>query len=100
MAMEIALLAKELEFTAYLFAHLNAPKTGEPHERGGEVLSTRFTGSRAMMRACHLMIGLEGNKDPELPDRERNVRKLKIREYRKLSAKGVVKLFCEKRKAR
>src|SRR3546814_15551136 len=57
MAMEIALLAKELDFTAYLFDHLNAPKTGEPHERGGEVLSIQFTDSRAMMRACHMMNG-------------------------------------------
>jgi twinkle protein len=100
MAMEIALLAKELDFTAYLFAHLNAPKTGEPHERGGEVLSTQFTGSRAMMRACHLMIGLEGNKDPELPDHERNVRKLKVLEDRNLGATGIVKLFYDNRTGR
>lgn len=100
MAMEIALLAKELDFTAYLFAHLNAPKTGEPHERGGEVLSTQFTGSRAMMRACHLMIGLEGNKDPELPDAERNIRKLKVLEDRNLGATGIVKLFYDNRTGR
>lgn len=100
MAMEIALLAKELDFTAYLFAHLNAPKTGEPHERGGEVLSTQFTGSRAMMRACHLMIGLEGNKDPELPDSERNVRKLKVLEDRNLGATGIVKLFYDNKTGR
>lgn len=100
MAMEIALLAKELDFTAYLFAHLNAPKNGEPHERGGEVLSTQFTGSRAMMRACHLMIGLEGNKDPELPDHERNVRKLKVLEDRNLGATGIVKLFYDNKTGR
>lgn len=100
MAMEIALMAKELDFTCYLFCHLNAPKTGEPHERGGEVLSTQFTGSRAMMRACHLMIGIEGNKDPELPDHERNVRKLKVLEDRNLGATGVVKLFYDNRTGR
>ena len=37
-----------------------------PHEMGGSVLSSQFAGSRAMMQACNLMIGLHGNKDPNL----------------------------------
>jgi twinkle protein len=43
-----------------------------------------------------MMIGLEGNKDPELPDEERNIRKLKILEDRNLGASGVVKLFWDR----
>lgn len=95
-AAELAAMAKELQFTSYIFCHLKAPTNGLPHERGGEVLSTQFTGSRAMMRSCHMMIGLEGNKDPELPDEERNIRKLKILEDRNLGASGVVKLFWDR----
>ena len=49
-----------------------------------------------MMRSCHMMAALEGNKDPELPDEERNVRKLKILEDRNLGASGVVKLFWDR----
>ena len=49
-AAELAAMAKDLGFTAYIFCHLKAPANGAPHERGGEVLSTQFTGSRAMMR--------------------------------------------------
>ncbi|WP_176251365.1 DnaB-like helicase C-terminal domain-containing protein [Sulfitobacter sp. HGT1] len=49
-ASEIATMAKELDFTAYLFCHLNAPQSGLPHERGGAVQSQQFSGSRAMMR--------------------------------------------------
>lgn len=92
-AAELAAMAKDLGFTSYIFCHLKAPQNGLPHERGGEVLSTQFTGSRAMMRSCHMMVGLEGNKDPELPPEERNIRKLKILEDRNLGASGVVKLY-------
>ena len=92
-AAELAAMAKDLQFTSYIFCHLKAPTAGTPHERGGEVFSTQFTGSRAMMRSCHMMIGMEGNKDPELPDIERNIRKLKILEDRNLGVSGVVKLY-------
>ena len=63
MTAELSAMAKDMDFTAYIFCHLKAPD-GTPHERGGEVLSTQFAGSRAMMRSCNYMIGLEGNKDP------------------------------------
>ena len=35
-----------------------------------------------MMRSCNLMIGLEGNKDPDLPEEVRNLRQLTILEDR------------------
>ena len=35
-----------------------------------------------MMRSCHLMIGLEGNKDPLLDEENRNTRWLSILEDR------------------
>lgn len=92
---ELASMAKDLNFTSYIFCHLKAPETGPSHERGGQVLSTQFTGSRAMMRSCHLMIGLEGNKDPDLAVEERNIRKLKVLEDRNFGATGVVKLYWD-----
>lgn len=94
-AAELAAMAKDLSFTSYIFCHLKAPDGGPPHERGGQVLSTQFTGSRAMMRSCHLMIGLEGNKDPELSIEERNVRKLKILEDRQFGSTGIIKLYWD-----
>lgn len=93
-AAELASMAKDLDFTSYIFCHLKAPD-GIPHERGGEVLSTQFTGSRAMMRSCHLMVGLEGNKNPDLPVEERNIRKLKILEDRNFGSTGVIKLYWD-----
>lgn len=95
MAAELSSMSKDHDFTAYLFCHLKAPDSGPPHERGGEVLSTQFTGSRAMMRSCNMMVGLEGNKDPNLPEIERNMRRLKILEDRNLGVSGYVDMYWD-----
>lgn len=95
MSQELSSMAKDLDFTAYIFCHLKAPTVGEPHERGGEVLSTQFTGSRGMMRSCHMMVGMSGNKDPELPMDERNIRKLTVLEERSFGAVGTVNLYWD-----
>lgn len=50
MSAEFSAMSKDMQFTGYVFCHLKAPTSGLPHERGGQVLSTQFTGSRAMMR--------------------------------------------------
>lgn len=69
---DIAEMVHSLDITIYGFSHLNPPKTGEPHERGGRVHESQFTGSRGLMRFGDYMMGIERNKDPELPDKERN----------------------------
>lgn len=91
-ASEIASMAMELDFTAYLFCHLNAPQGGPPHERGGKVQSVQFSGSRAMMRFCHQMWGLEGNKDPDLDKLVRNQRDLVLLEDRMFGETARIKL--------
>lgn len=93
---EISAMAKDHKFTAYLFCHLKAPdRASDPHERGGKVLSTQFAGSRAMMRSCNYMIGMRGNKDPELPLEERNMRYLEMLEDREFGASGVIPLYWD-----
>lgn len=94
-AAELSQMAKDMDFTAYIFCHLKAPD-GQPHERGGPVLSTQFAGSRAMMRSCNYMIGLEGNKDPDLPIESRNYRQLKILEDREFGASATVGLYWDR----
>jgi twinkle protein len=94
-AAELSALAKDLDFTAYIFCHLKAPD-GIPHERGGQVFSTQFAGSRAMMRSCNYMIGIEGNKDPDLPIEERNVRTLKLLEDREFGMTANVPLYWDR----
>ncbi len=93
LAVQVSILAKDLNITVFLFCHLKAPESGPPHERGGKIFSNQFAGSRAMMRSCNLMLGLEGNKDPDLDEEERNLRRLVILEDREFGATGYVPLF-------
>lgn len=92
-AQDFSALAMDLNFSAHIFCHLKAPTSGEPHERGGEVLSSQFAGSRAMMRSCNYMIGLQGNKHPDLSEEERNCRDLVILEDREFGVSGKVPLY-------
>lgn len=111
-AQELAAMALDLEVVVFVFCHLKAPEgniskdarlkkyeKGEyvklgncPHEFGGDVISAQFAGSRAMMRSCNLMIGLEGNKDPELDEDVRNLRYLTILEDREFGNAATVGL--------
>ena len=75
-AQELSAMALDLNVVIFIFCHLRNPDSGPPHERGGEVLSSQFAGSRAMARSCNLMLGLEGNRDPNLAPEERNLRTL------------------------
>ncbi len=69
---ELDQMAKDLGFTYFCFCHLNNPQTGPEHNRGGRVLTSQFTGSRAMGRATTYVLGIERNKDPELSEEEQN----------------------------
>lgn len=92
-AQELAAMAMDLDIIAHIFCHLKAPDGGPSHERGGQVQSFQFAGSRAMMRSCHTMIGIEGNKDPDLSEEERNVRTLVLLEDRMTGNSGKVPLW-------
>jgi twinkle protein len=94
-AQDLAAIAKDLDIVVFIFCHLKAPETGLPHERGGKIFSHQFSGSRAMMRSCNYMYGLEGNKDENLPIEERNMRKLVVLEDREYGEVGVVNLYWD-----
>lgn len=92
-AQDLASISLDFQLICWIFCHLKAPESGEPHERGGKVQSYQFAGSRAMMRSCNMMIGLEGNKDPDLPIATRNKRRLVLLEDREFGSTGVVPIF-------
>lgn len=96
-AHELAALARDLNLHVFVFCHLKSPESGDPHERGGKVLSSQFAGSRAMMRSAQLMIGLEGNRDPDLDPEQRNMRKLVILEDREFGNVGIINLYWDAR---
>lgn len=94
-AQELASMALDLDIVIFIFCHLKSPESGDPHERGGKVYSHQFAGSRAMMRSCNLMLGLEGNKDPDRAPEERNVRRLVVLEDREFGATGYINLYWD-----
>jgi twinkle protein len=95
-AQELAAMALDLDVVIFIFCHLRNPDQGVPHDRGGKVLTGQFAGSRAMGRSCNYMIGIEGNKDPELNDEDRNQRKLVLLDDREFGEVGEVPLFWNK----
>lgn len=116
-AQDLAAMAKDLDVVIFIFCHLKAPEGNIskdvrlkkydknefvglgncPHEFGGDVLSNQFAGSRAMMRSCNLMLGLEGNKDQVLPDHIRHMRWLSILEDREFGNSRKVPLIWNPR---
>lgn len=94
---EIAAMSKDLDIATFLFCHLRNPSSGPEHNRGGKVLSGQFAGSRAMARSCNYMLGMEGNKDPELAPEERNVRRIVLLEDREYGETGEMDLSWDRR---
>lgn len=94
-AQELAAMAKDLNIVIFIFCHLRNPDAGLPHDRGGKVLTSQFAGSRAMGRSCNYMFGLEGNKDPELPKEQRNVRHLVLLDDREYGEAGTCDLYWD-----
>ncbi len=103
-AQGLATLARDLDIVIFIFCHLKAPD-GRPHEHGGKVFSSQFAGSRAMMRSCNLMLGMEGDKSTTrvegkgLHQKERvateaetSYRKLIILEDREFGVTGFINL--------
>lgn len=105
---DLSSMASDLGMAIFIFCHLKAHegniskehrekkyKDGIyhglgscPHELGGDIYSAQFAGSRAMMRSCNYMIGLEGNKDENLDPYIRRQRFLKILEDREFGETG------------
>lgn len=92
---EISKMSQDLGFTYYCFCHLKSPDHGKPHEQGGQVFSSQFRGSRAMMQACHAMWGLQGNKSPDEPEKVQNTRYLILLDDRKFGRTAKIPLFYD-----
>lgn len=95
-AQELAAMALDLDIVIFIFCHLRNPDSGLSHDRGGQVLTSQFAGSRAMGRSCNYMFGLEGNKDPNLPEEERNMRTLVLLDDREFGEAGRVDMYWDR----
>lgn len=112
-AQDLAAMALDYNIVIFIFCHLKAPEgniakekrerhyhDGKyiglgncPHELGGDVSSAQFAGSRAMMRSCNMMLGLEGNKDNALAPEIKNMRDLVLLEDREFGETGRFPLY-------
>lgn len=92
-AQELSAMALDLDIVIFVMCHLRNPDTGPTHDRGGKILSSQFAGSRAMARSCNYMLGVEGNKDPDLPLEQRNIRELVLLEDREFGESCRVALY-------
>lgn len=87
-AVELAGMCNELNFTCFIFSHLNPPKGGAPHEEGGQVQEVQFTGSRALMRFSQLILGFERNKQADGDDK--NLSQIRILKDRNFGQTGII----------
>lgn len=87
-AVELAGLCNELNFTCFVFSHLNPPKAGAPHEEGGQVQEVQFTGSRALMRFSQLILGFERNKQAD--GDARNLSQIRLLKDRNFGQTGLI----------
>ena len=95
---ELAAMALDLEMVIFIFCHLNKPPSGvTPFDRGGIITTNYFAGSSAMARSCNYAIGLQGNRDPDLSEEERNTRQLVLLADREFGESGSVNLFWNKK---
>lgn len=94
---ELAAMALDLDIVIFIFCHLNKPPTGvTPFDRGGVITTNYFAGSSAMARSCNYAIAIQGNKDPELTEEERNTRQLVVLADREYGECGSVNLYWNK----
>jgi twinkle protein len=96
-AQELAAMALDLDIVVFIFCHLRNPESGKPHDRGGQVLTSQFAGSRAMGRSCNYMFGIQGNKDPNLSVEQRNMRDLVLLDDREFGEVGTCELQWDQR---
>lgn len=97
-AQELATMAMDLDVNINIFCHLNKPPKGStPWDRGGKITTDFFAGSSAMARSCNYAIGLEGNKDPDLSEEERNIRDLVLLSDREYGESGRIKLYWDRK---
>lgn len=67
-------MCMELGITIFMYSHVNPVKSGVPHDQGGDVLSSQFTGSRAMEKWAHYGWGIQRNRTEKDPIKRNTAR--------------------------
>lgn len=69
-----ASMCMELQITMFMYSHVNPVKSGTPHDQGGDVLSSQFTGSRAMEKWAHYGWGIQRDRSEKDPVKRNTAR--------------------------
>jgi len=94
---DMADLVYKHPITILCYSHVNPkPKGSKPHEEGARVLSSEFTGSRAMEKWAHYGWGIRRNRSPDCPPEEHNVSYLDLLFDRDFGNSGTATLFFNK----
>jgi len=71
---DMADLVQNYPITIFCYSHVNPkPKGAKTHEQGGKVLSSEFTGSRAMEKWFHYGHGIMRDRTEECPPERKNM---------------------------
>jgi twinkle protein len=93
---DVADFVQKFPVTLFMYSHVNPTSKGKPHEEGGRVLSSQFTGSRAMEKWAHVGFGLRRNRSPECPPEEMDVLYCDLLFDRDFGNGGTVPLYFNK----
>ncbi len=79
------------------YSHVNPKQKGaKAHEDGARVLSSEFTGSRAMEKWFHYGWGIRRNRSPDCPIEEQNISYVDLLFDRDFGNSGTAKLYFNK----
>ena len=71
---DVADLVAKYPITLFFYSHVNPkPKTSKQHEQGAKVLSSEFTGSRAMEKWFHYGHGISRDRSDDCPEHLTNI---------------------------
>jgi len=72
-------LVMKYPITIFCYSHINPkPKTSTPHEAGGKVLSSEFTGSRAMEKWAHYGHGISRDRTEDCEPARKNMSEFRM----------------------
>lgn len=91
---DMADLVNAYPITIFCYSHVNPKAKGlTPHEKGGKVLATEFTGSRALQKWAHYGHGISRNLTDEADPSEENISTLYMLFDREFGQKYKAELF-------
>jgi len=94
---DMADFVQKFPVTLINYSHVNPKRKGsKPHEEGGRVLSSEFTGSRALEKWAHYGWGLRRDRSPDCPLEEQNISHLDLLFDRDFGNSGTTTLFFNK----